>query len=84
MKNYVRSERRFHLARMKKRAMTIYHDWPNAYKCANHIKLCSSYCCGNPRKWFHEKTLQELKAEISYCEQIGNEFRVRHIRGGMN
>jgi len=22
---------------------------------------CSSYCCGNPRKWFGERTIQERK-----------------------
>ena len=24
-------------------------------------KLCSCYMCGNPRKWFNEKTIQEKK-----------------------
>ncbi|MBW1848949.1 MAG: hypothetical protein JRJ27_17810 [Deltaproteobacteria bacterium] len=24
-------------------------------------KLCSGYCCGNPRKWFGELTPQERK-----------------------
>ena len=26
-------------------------------------QVCSSYCCGNPRKWFGSKTRQELRAE---------------------
>lgn len=26
---------------------------------------CSSYCCGNPRKWFGQKTIQERRAEQS-------------------
>ena len=25
---------------------------------------CSRWCCGNPRKYFGEKTLQEKKAEL--------------------
>ena len=24
---------------------------------------CSSYCCGNPRRWFGLKTIQERRAE---------------------
>jgi len=24
-------------------------------------KLCSGYCCGNPRKWFGKLTIQERK-----------------------
>lgn len=28
---------------------------------ANHGKLCSCHMCGNPRKFFNEKTLQEQK-----------------------
>ena len=24
-------------------------------------QLCSCYCCGNPRKWFKEKTIQEKR-----------------------
>ena len=31
---------------------------------------CSSYCCGNPRKWFGELTWQEVRAGIDYREQV--------------
>ena len=24
---------------------------------------CSAWCCGNPRKWFKEKTIQERRIE---------------------
>lgn len=34
---------------------------------------CSSHCCGNPRKWFGERTRQELKADIGKCEQVSEE-----------
>lgn len=29
----------------------------------NTTKMCSSYCCGNQRKWFNEKTMQEKRHE---------------------
>lgn len=29
---------------------------------ADNPKMCSGYCCGNPRKWFGELTRQEKKA----------------------
>lgn len=25
-------------------------------------QVCSGYCCGNPRKWFGELTVQEYRA----------------------
>jgi len=30
---------------------------------------CSSYCCGNPRKWFGDETLQEQRAGVGEKEQ---------------
>jgi len=27
---------------------------------------CSGPCCGNPRKWFNEKSIQERKVEQEY------------------
>lgn len=33
-----------------------------AKKEKNHLKMCSCYICGNPRKWWNEITLQEKKA----------------------
>ena len=32
-------------------------------KLANHGKTCSCRMCGNPRKWYGHKTMQELKAD---------------------
>lgn len=34
----------------------------HAKKRATHPQSCSRYCCGNPRKWFGEPTLQEKRA----------------------
>jgi hypothetical protein len=33
-------------------------------------KPCSRACCGNPRKWYGEKTRQEKIADIDAAEQI--------------
>lgn len=32
-------------------------------KLAGHGKLCSCYACGNPRRHFDEKTMQEKRAD---------------------
>lgn len=58
-----RAVRRHHLARMKKKARRIYWWNENGYKFANHLKVCSCIGCGNPRKWFGDKTIQERKHE---------------------
>ena len=37
-------------------------------RCAKYVSTptpCSCYACGNPRKWWKQKTRQELKFEIS-------------------
>ncbi len=38
-----------------------------AYK---QYQSCSCYMCGNPRKWFGERTRKEIGAEIDYKEQL--------------
>lgn len=35
---------------------------------------CSCYMCGNPRKWFGEKTRQEKIADINEKEQLGEYY----------
>lgn len=35
-------------------------------------KLCSCMMCGNPRKWFHDVTLAEMKMDISFQEQLSS------------
>lgn len=61
---YNRALRRQALAKKKKLAVVFYH-YPNAIKLADHLKCCSGPCCGNPRKWFNQKTVQEQRAELS-------------------
>lgn len=45
--------------------------WANARKWANNMACCSAYCCGNPRWFFNEKTIQERKAELKEIEGEG-------------
>lgn len=71
-----RERRRRDLLRMKARSRRIYSvfdrpgDDPKRHeKLANHIKACSGWCCGNPRRWFGELTRQErrFRAEGIEC-----------------
>lgn len=55
---------------MKRRAISFYPDDPKAYQLADYIAHCSQYCCGNPRKWFKERTISEIKNDIIYFEEI--------------
>ena len=65
MKDMKRALRRRELARMKKRARRLFsrygYDTPAHEKLANHMAYCSRPCCGNGRKWFGHKTLDEVK-----------------------
>ncbi len=58
-----RRRRRKDLRRMKERAKKIYHwnDPNEAAKLAEHLAHCSLSCCGNPRKWWGELTMQEKR-----------------------
>jgi len=67
-----RAQRRFRLHAMKAKAERVYYYYnvPGAArKLANHLASCSCRMCGNPRKYFHEKTRQELKADLDMREQ---------------
>ncbi|MGN6504562.1 MAG: hypothetical protein ACTHM6_03265 [Tepidisphaeraceae bacterium] len=50
---------------MKRRAVRAYPDWPAAFKAADHLCVCSSACCGNPRHHAHSQrdrlTMQERR-----------------------
>lgn len=35
---------------------------------------CSGFCCGNPRKHFNEKTIQELKSEEDFENQLNEDL----------
>lgn len=55
--------------RWEKKADAMY--WANVEKAkkkyiqraSNHGKLCSCWMCGNPRKYWKQKTIQELRFE---------------------
>ena len=51
-------------------------DWPDVHEIracremlADHLKTCSCPMCGNPRRHFGERTLQERRADLSEREQ---------------
>lgn len=67
-----RSLRRHHRERMKAKARRIVKIWNagvNNYKLpedflvanADHLKTCSCWMCGNPRKHWGKSTLQEIR-----------------------
>lgn len=60
MKDTKRSLRRFHQERMKNKARKLY-PYDSSGKLANNLTACSCEMCGNPRKHFGEKTIQERK-----------------------
>ena len=69
MKNMLRSIRRHHYARLKKTRQYYWgHNKKEGYmtpKQAGEVTqtpcMCSSYCCGNPRRHFKTLTLQEYR-----------------------
>lgn len=61
-----RDRRRRDLERTKRRAKKLYPMVPKNIKYANHLAVCSGPCCGNPRRWFGEKTIQEKRADEAY------------------
>ena len=82
MKSLKRGLRRQSKERMKKRAVFVYtRIRPSVYfsaqiaerdpkrheKLADHIAHCSGSCCGNPRRWWNEPTMQERRA---FCEEV--------------
>lgn len=44
-------------------------DERSAHILANHGKVCSCHMCGNPRKHWNEKTIQERKVEEMYGDR---------------
>jgi hypothetical protein len=67
-----RARRRRDKQRMKARAKRVYFFFSNdpseAAKLADHLAHCSLSCCGNPRRWFGQLTMQERRA--FQCDEI--------------
>jgi hypothetical protein len=49
-------------------------DWLDEIACRlfNNRTPCSGPCCGNPRRWFGELTVQELRARDDHDDQVLN------------
>lgn len=65
MKDMKRALRRYHKECLKKKRSNYYGrddmDERELGMVSNTPKICSEACCGNPRKWFGELTVQERK-----------------------
>ena len=67
--------RRHHMGRLKNQRFKELKEWRDDVhhknddvvgKYVQAPKSCSKYCCGNPRRYFNEKTRQEQRAEQAY------------------
>ena len=57
-----RAYRRAKLRKMKDKAKRV-RPWDDKARAANHLAVWSCWMCGNPRKHWHTKTLQEIKQD---------------------
>lgn len=71
--------RRHQSSKKKSKAKKIAHEWnvkPTGKRIgmlASTPKPCSCCICGNPRKHFKRKTIQELKADESFSMERGQD-----------
>lgn len=78
-RSWRRAQRDRSIARAERRATALnwhgHEDDRTAWirKAAVTPHPCSSYCCGNPRKWFGSVTRQEQVADLNYKDQQGVE-----------
>ena len=68
MKDTQRALRRVQKEKKKKISSKIYSGDRIPSKYADHLKACSCSMCGNPRKFYKEKTIQEKRAD--YVENL--------------
>lgn len=66
-----RAERRVKAQKVKRKCKRIARDWGKEISAvfigklaSTHGRPCSCHMCGNPRKHYKQKTLQEKKIEI--------------------
>ncbi|MBX3170905.1 MAG: hypothetical protein KF760_26090 [Candidatus Eremiobacteraeota bacterium] len=52
------SRRRKHKFRMRGHAQRVFPDWAHAWSAGDHLKVCSCWMCGNPRR--HMKGKERL------------------------
>ena len=72
MKTNKRVIRRKNKIRMKKKAKKIYPYYDKAETLADHLACCSCTMCGNPRKHFKDKTIQEKKEDDKFKYWMDN------------
>ena len=70
-----RALRRHHYRRLKRKRCHYYSGYGRHRDdvqgmLANTATLCSCSMCGNPRKYFGEKTRQEALATLNFIEQV--------------
>ncbi len=70
-----RALRRHHYRRLKRKRRDYYDSYGRHRDdiqgmLANTASLCSCWMCGNPRKYFGEKTRQEALATLNFIEQV--------------
>ncbi len=67
-----RARRRRDLFRMKAKARRLRPDKPDAGRWADYLKVCSCFRCGNPRRYWHELTVQEKRAlQVKAATDLG-------------
>lgn len=60
-KDMKRARRRHDLARMKAKVRRAWNQGPEADRFANHMAWCARGCCANPRRFWGELTMQEIR-----------------------
>ena len=87
MKDMKRSVRRHFRSVMVRRAARVRPGCDCPQKLADNLQTCSGHCCGNPRKWFGERTAQELRNDppgrpvTSFLASLPRDVRVAAKRG---
>lgn len=68
--------------------MLIWNNHEIATDCGRRFRdirtPCSCPACGNPRKWFNEKTRQEKKNIINMQEQVDEYRQLSYIKRSNN
>ena len=75
----IRAYRRSRRAAMQAKARRIYPHDPIA-RSANHLKVCSCWMCGNPRRYKMGGTMAEHRAAISAQQAISDALDERKDR----
>lgn len=57
----IRAYRRHQKELRKRDARGKYPHDARPYRYADNMTVCSGPCCGNPRRWFGEPTMQERR-----------------------